>query len=93
VVLDGIAGAEPRSRELVKGLKSLAVLHRAAVVLVSKAVLPTQRRTAQPALEDLREYEEMADLIDLALMMHRDDIHDCDSTRSGEVDLEIIKHR
>jgi replicative DNA helicase len=63
------------------------------VVLVSKAVLPTQRRTARPALEDLREYEEMADLIDLALMMHRDDIHDCDSTRSGEVDLEIIKHR
>lgn len=93
LVLDGISGAEPRTRDLVMGLKTLAMKHRAAVIVVAKAVVPKNRQTARPALEDLRDYEEIADLIDLALMLHRDDMHDWDSPRPGEADLEIIKHR
>lgn len=93
VVVDGLAGAEPRSRELVKHLKTLALRYRVAVVLVCKAVVPKHRQGEQPAIEDLREYEEVADLVDLVMMLHRDDLHDWDSTRPGEADLEVIKHR
>jgi replicative DNA helicase len=93
LVLDGTSGAEGHTRELVKRLKTLAIKHRTTVVVVAKAVVPEHRQSARPVLEDLREYEEIADLIDLAIMLHRDDMHDWDSTRPGEADLEIIKHR
>ena len=93
LVLDGTSGAEPQTRDLVKRLKILALKHRAAVVVVTKAVVPEHRQSGRPVLEDLREYEEIADLVDLAIMLHRDDMHDWDSTRPGEADLEIIKHR
>ena len=93
LVLDGTSGAEPQTRELVKGLKILALKHRAAVVVVTKAVVPQHRQSGRPALEDLREYEAIADLVDLVIMLHRDDVHDWNSTRPGEADLEIIKHR
>src|SRR5688500_13540060 len=93
LVLDRISGAEPRTRDLFKGLRALALAHRTAVVVVAKAVVPEHRQSGRPALEDLGEYEAMADLIDLAVMLHRDDMHDWDSTRPGEADLEIVKHR
>jgi replicative DNA helicase len=93
VVVDGIAAAEPHTRDLFKGLKRLAIRHDAAIVVVSNTVVPKRRHSARPALEDLRDYEEMADLVDLVFMLHRDDMHDWDSTRVGEADLEIIKHR
>jgi replicative DNA helicase len=93
VVVDGLGGAEPRSRDLVKGLKTLALRYRVAVVVVCKALSSEHGRSAHPAIEDLREYEEVADLVDLVMMLHRDDMHDWDSTRPGEADLEVIKHR
>ena len=93
VVLDGISTAEPQIRVLVKGLKVLAMTYRAAVVVTAKAIVPKHRQSAAPALEDLREYEQIGDLVDLAMMLHRDDMHDWESARPGEADLEIIKHR
>jgi len=93
VVVDNTSDAEPRSRELVKALKLVAQTHQVAVVVVSKVVVPKHRRCDPPVLEDLREYAEFADLVDVALLLHRDDMHDWDSTRPGEADLEIIKHR
>jgi replicative DNA helicase len=93
VVVDGIAGAEPRVRDLIKRLSALAVTHRAAVVLVSDVLGRRHQNNVRPTLEDLRHYEQIADLVDLVMMLHRDDQHDWNSTRPGEADLEIVKHR
>lgn len=93
VVVDNTSDAEPRTRELVKALKLVAQTHQVAVVVVSKVVAPKHRQCDPPILEDLREYAEFADLVDVALLLHRDDMHDWNSTRAGEADLDIIKHR
>ena len=44
-------------------------------------------------LVDVRKEYTLADLIDLAVMLHRDDIHQWNPTRPGEADIEITKHR
>lgn len=93
VVIDGTSAAEPRARELIKGLRSLALEHKAAVVVTSKAIVPRDHENRPPALVDLREYEQIADLVDLAIILHRDDLHDARSTRPGEAELGVVKHR
>jgi len=85
VVVDNTSDAEPRTRELVKALKLVAQTHQVAVVVVSKVVVPKHRRCDPPVLEDLREYADFADLVDVALLLHRDDMHDRNSTRPAKL--------
>jgi replicative DNA helicase len=92
-VVDGTSETEPLTRELIKSLRLVAHAQRMAIVVVSNVVKPCERRAEPPELEDLREYASSADLFDLIITLHRDDMHHCESTRPGEADVEIAKHR
>lgn len=92
-VVDGTAFTEPQNRDLARALKLLAQRSSVAVVLVTKVLVPFDRVGQSPRLEDLREYRDVVDLLDLVIFVHRDDVYDPESTRPGEADLEIVKHR
>lgn len=93
VVLDGTYQAEPVTRELIAGLKAAARDSNAAVLVASKILMPGERRGDRPELEDLREYEAVADLCDLVLALHRPDMFDHESLRAAEADIEVLKNR
>ena len=92
-VIDGTVFTEPQNRDLASALKLFAQRSRVAVVLVTKVFVSSDRVRQLPRLEDLREYRDVVDLLDLVIFVHRDDVYDPESTRPGEADLEIIKHR
>jgi replicative DNA helicase len=92
-VVDGTAATEPHTRVLARGLKLLAQRAGIAVVLTTKTSTPSNRAGLPPRLGDLRAAPELADLADLVLLVHRDDMHDPSSLRPGEADLEVVKHR
>jgi replicative DNA helicase len=93
LVVDGTSQAEPHTRDLTRALKAGALRSRATVLLASSITMPDNRRADRPTAEDLREYSSSGDLADLIIAVHRPDMQDRDSTRPGEADIEILKHR
>ena len=93
LVVDGTSQVEPSTRELIRDLKAIAQRTNATILVASKVIMPEGRRADWPAAEDFREYQSTADLVDLILGLHRPDMHDFESTRPGEADVEILKHR
>ena len=93
VIIDGTSQSEPDNRSLALGLRGIAQERRIAVVVVSKSVVSTTLKGSLPSLDELREYQEIGDLFDLVLTLHREDLYSWDSKRAGEADLEITKHR
>jgi len=93
VIVDGTSQSEPDNRSLALGLRRLAHERRVAVVVVSKCVVSPKLSEGLPSLDDLREYQQMADLFDLALMLRREDLYSRESKRPGEADIDITKHR
>lgn len=92
-VVDGTSVIEPHTRDLARSLKLLAQRAGVAVVLATKTSTPSHRTGRPPRLGDLRAAPELADVADLVLLVHRDDVHDHSSLRPGEADLEAVKHR
>ena len=76
-----------------RGLRAAAGPTEAAILVTSTVAMPDERRADRPCMEDLREYRSTADLVDLILSLHRPDMHDPESTRPGEADIDILKHR
>ena len=54
---------------------------------------PEQRTDKRPQLSDLRESGAVKQDADLVILMHRPDLYDPVSSRAGEVDLHLAKHR
>jgi replicative DNA helicase len=54
---------------------------------------PEQRTDRRPQLSDLRESGAVEQDADLVILMHRPDMYDPASSRVGEVDLHLAKHR
>jgi replicative DNA helicase len=54
---------------------------------------PEQRTDKRPQLSDLRESGAVEQDADLVILMHRPDMYDPASSRVGEVDLHLTKHR
>ncbi len=52
-----------------------------------------QRTDKRPMLSDLRESGSLEQDADVVILLHRDDAYDRDSTRPGEADLIVAKHR
>ena len=46
-----------------------------------------------PQLNHLRGPESLAEVADLVLSIHCDDMFDAESKRPGEADIEVLKHR
>ena len=54
---------------------------------------PEQRADKRPMLSDLRESGSLEQDADMVILLHRDDVYEKESTRPGEADLIVAKHR
>lgn len=54
---------------------------------------PEQRSDKRPMLSDLRESGSLEQDADMVILLHRDDVYEKESTRPGEADLIVAKHR
>jgi replicative DNA helicase len=54
---------------------------------------PEQRSDKRPMLSDLRESGSIEQDADMVVLLHRDDAYEKESTRPGEADLIVAKHR
>ncbi len=52
-----------------------------------------QRSDKRPAVSDLRESGSLEQDADMVVLLHRDDVYEKESTRPGEADVIIAKHR
>ena len=54
---------------------------------------PEQRSDKRPMLSDLRECGSLEQDADMVILLHREDLYERESTRPGEADLIVAKHR
>jgi replicative DNA helicase len=54
---------------------------------------PEQRGDKRPMMSDLRESGSIEQDADMVILLHRDDVYEKESTRPGEADLIVAKHR
>lgn len=89
--------AESRERqvaELSRGLKLLAMEFNVPIVLSAQLNRESMRRNdKKPALSDLRESGSLEQDADIVILLHREDAHEPESPRAGEIDLIVAKHR
>jgi replicative DNA helicase len=52
-----------------------------------------QRSDKRPMMSDLRESGSLEQDADMVILLHRDDVYEKESTRPGEADLIVAKHR
>lgn len=77
-----------------RGLKKLAGEFGVAMVVLSQLNREsTKRADKRPQLSDLRESGSLEQDSDVVMMLHREDLIEEDSERSGEVDLILEKNR
>jgi len=77
-----------------RGLKKLAGEFGVAMVVLSQLNREsTKRADKKPQLSDLRESGSLEQDSDVVLMLHREDLLEEESPRSGEVDLLLEKNR
>jgi replicative DNA helicase len=54
---------------------------------------PEQRSDKRPMMSDLRESGSIEQDADMVVLLHREDVYEKESTRPGEADLIVAKHR
>ena len=93
--------AEPRtdSRQqavaaLARGAKNIAREFAIPVLLAAQVNRsPEARSDKRPGLADLRESGEIEAAADIVLMLYREDLHEQETAKAGEVDVIISKNR
>jgi replicative DNA helicase len=80
--------------ELARGAKNLAREFAIPVILLAQLNRgPEARSDKRPLASDLRESGEIEQSADIVILLHRDDLHEPDSPRAGEIDAVIEKNR
>ncbi len=80
--------------EFSRALKLLAKELQVPVIALSQLNRgPEQRTDKMPALSDLRESGSLEQDADMVILLHRDSAYEKESTRPGEADLIVAKHR
>jgi replicative DNA helicase len=91
------AGTENRQQEvasLVAGLKSVAREFRIPVVMLCQLNRgPEHRQDRQPKVSDARESGSVENDSDVAILIHREDFYDPESSKAGQADLIVDKNR
>lgn len=79
---------------LARGAKDIARDHGIPVILLAQLNRgPEQRQDKRPVPADLRESGEIEQSADIILLLHREDQHDPESRRAGEIDVIVSKNR
>lgn len=76
--------------------RDLKLIARDVVPIIALAQLNRaveSRNDKKPILSDLRDTGALEQDSDVVIMLHREDVHNSESNRSGEVDLIVAKHR
>lgn len=96
-LVSGSGRAENRQIEvatMARSLKKLAGEFGVAVVLLSQLNREsTKRADKRPVLSDLRESGAIEQDSDVVILLHREDLYEEESPRSGEIDLLVEKNR
>jgi replicative DNA helicase len=80
--------------EFSRQLKLLAKELEVPVIAISQLNRGAEQRTdKRPMLSDLRESGSLEQDADMVLLIHREDAYERESTRPGEADLIVAKHR
>ena len=80
--------------EFSRQIKLLAKELDVPVIAVSQLNRGSEQRTCKrPMLSDLRESGSIEQDADMVILLHREDIYEKESTRPGEADLIVAKHR
>lgn len=89
--------AESRERavaELSRGLKLMAMEFGVAIVALHQLNRESLKRNdKRPTMADLRDSGAVEQDADVVILLHREDAHDKESPRSGELDLIVDKNR
>ncbi|MGW4805858.1 replicative DNA helicase [Kitasatospora sp. NPDC004272] len=93
----GSRRAESRQQEvsdMSRQLKLMAKELECPVVALSQLNRgPEQRTDKRPMVSDLRESGAIEQDADIVILMHREDMHEKETPRAGEVELNVAKHR
>ena len=80
--------------EFSRQMKLLAKELDVPVIAVSQLNRGAEQRTdKRPLLSDLRESGSLEQDADMVILLHRDDLYERESTRPGEADVIVAKHR
>jgi len=80
--------------EFSRQIKLLAKELQIPVLALSQLNRGSEQRTdKKPLLSDLRESGSVEQDADMVILLHRDDVYDRETTRVGEADLIVAKHR
>ncbi|MBW4094504.1 MAG: replicative DNA helicase [Acidobacteria bacterium] len=80
--------------EFSRALKLLAKELQVPVVALSQLNRGSEQRTdKKPMISDLRESGSIEQDADMVILLHREDIYDKESSRAGEADVIVAKHR
>lgn len=89
--------AESREREVAELSRSLKLLAKEFSLPVIAAHQlnreSTKRSDKRPALADLRESGAVEQDADIVLLLHREDVHERETPRAGELDVQVEKNR
>ena len=88
---------ESRQQEVAEFCRSMKLLAKELdVPVVALSQLnrgPEQRTDKRPQLSDLRESGSIEQDADMVVLLHREDVYERESTRPGEADFIVAKHR
>jgi replicative DNA helicase len=91
---DGSENRQNAVAALSRGLKSIAREFRIPVIVLAQLNRGLeQRQDRRPTMADLRESGQIEADADVILLLHREDMHERESPRAGEIDVIVEKNR